>query len=161
MIVTEDHVMKSLTGYRKWNKKQCCGVDTSHHLCCTARTSRALCCIYVLYILLSEWSVLRDYFIIASFIKNLYNHRIYVCVDCRAVFFSAACPNGFYGNCTMKCGNCKDGVPCDKVIGSCSQCNGNYQLPLCTGRSITICDVVVNVLSADVIIICVSSSILH
>ncbi|XP_025106229.1 platelet endothelial aggregation receptor 1-like isoform X2 [Pomacea canaliculata] len=51
----------------------------------------------------------------------------YMNSDCKT-----ACPNGFYGNCTMKCGNCKDGVPCDKVIGSCSQCNGNYQLPLCT-----------------------------
>ena len=41
----------------------------------------------------------------------------------------------FYNsNCTEKCGHCLNAESCDKKNGSCSECQPNFEFPLCKGN---------------------------
>ena len=51
-------------------------------------------------------------------------------------FFSKECKDGYFGgNCSKKCGQCDDNIPCDKAFGYCLRgCKQNFQPPLCNGK---------------------------
>ena len=52
------------------------------------------------------------------------------------IFFSKECKDGYFGgNCSKKCGQCDDNIPCDKAFGYCLRgCKQNFQPPLCNGK---------------------------
>ena len=52
------------------------------------------------------------------------------------IFFSKDCKDGYFGgNCSKKCGQCDDNIPCDKAFGYCLRgCKQNFQQPLCNGK---------------------------
>lgn len=53
------------------------------------------------------------------------------------------CVSGFYNsNCTAKCGQCLEGVTCDKESGKCATgCKPNFHPPLCQGFFINISNI--------------------
>ncbi|XP_046583140.1 uncharacterized protein LOC124290475 [Haliotis rubra] len=51
------------------------------------------------------------------------------------LLYSTECVDGMYGDdCMSRCGQCKDGLTCDKSNGECREgCQGNFMKPLCQG----------------------------
>lgn len=114
-----------------WYSCVCVDVRLRWGMHVTVRHSNILCG-DMMYLWLVWVYVVCD----TSTYMSVLSHKV-----CQQIPCFAGCINGFYGTtCSNPCGNCKDGVPCDKTTGNCPQCRGNYQLPLCIGRSI--CDVV-------------------
>ncbi|XP_046566123.1 uncharacterized protein LOC124274789 [Haliotis rubra] len=65
----------------------------------------------------------------------------YMKPDCQT-----ACPNGYYGNCIPKCGNCLNAAYCDKATGICpGSCEAGWLTDTCLQREYMLLPQIANV----------------